>query len=154
MTNAYLTAQGHEQGTIKGDVTAKGREGAIALTTLAHELVSPRDPASGLPTGRLQHKPIVISKVIDQTSPLFLAALVNNETLTSVRIEYWRPEAEASAPYFIVVLTNAGVSDIAFAASADGQSESEQIAFVYQKIVWTYPGTGAFVESDWEAPAA
>ena len=154
MTNAYLTAQGRQQGTFKGDVTAKGREGAIALTTLAHELVSPRDPVSGLPTGILQHKPVTISKVIDQTSPNFLSAMVNNETLSSVRIEFWRPGAEVSAPYFVVVLTNAGISDIAFTASSDGQSETEQIAFTYQTIVWTYPGTGAFVESAWSAPVA
>jgi type VI secretion system secreted protein Hcp len=149
MTNAYLTAQGQQQGALKGDVTAKGREGSVALTTLAHELTSPRDPASGLPTGKLQHKPIVIAKVVDQASPQLLQAMVNNENLTSVRIELWRSGAEVAAPYFVMVLTNATISDIAFATSNDGQSESEQLSFTYQKIVWSYPGSGASVESDW-----
>jgi hypothetical protein len=33
-------------------------------------IVSPRDSASGLPTGKRQHKPIVITKELDKSSPL------------------------------------------------------------------------------------
>ena len=32
-------------------------------------IVSPRDPASGLPTGKRQHNDIVITKPIDKASP-------------------------------------------------------------------------------------
>jgi hypothetical protein len=32
-------------------------------------LASPRDPASGLPTGKRMHKPFVITKYIDKSSP-------------------------------------------------------------------------------------
>jgi len=34
------------------------------------EIVSPRDPASGLPTGKRQHKPFVITKELDKSSPI------------------------------------------------------------------------------------
>jgi len=34
------------------------------------EIVSPRDAASGLPTGKRQHKPFVITKELDKSSPL------------------------------------------------------------------------------------
>jgi len=34
-----------------------------------HGIVSPRDPASGLPTGKRQHGDIVITKEIDKGSP-------------------------------------------------------------------------------------
>lgn len=33
------------------------------------EIVSPRDAASGLPTGKRQHKPFVITKELDKSSP-------------------------------------------------------------------------------------
>jgi hypothetical protein len=31
--------------------------------------ISPRDSASGLPTGKRQHKPFVFTKVIDKSTP-------------------------------------------------------------------------------------
>jgi len=34
------------------------------------EIVSPRDAASGLPTGKRQHKPFVITKELDKSSPV------------------------------------------------------------------------------------
>jgi hypothetical protein len=34
------------------------------------EIVSPRDSASGLPTGKRQHKPLTITKELDRSSPL------------------------------------------------------------------------------------
>jgi len=34
------------------------------------EIVSPRDAASGLPTGKRQHKPFVITKELDKSSPI------------------------------------------------------------------------------------
>src|SRR4051794_22487380 len=58
----------------------------ITVTGLSHEIVSPRDPASGLPTGKRMHKPFVITKEMDKSSPLLLNALNQNENLTSVLI--------------------------------------------------------------------
>lgn len=34
------------------------------------EIISPRDPASGLPTGKRMHKPFVIRKELDKSSPM------------------------------------------------------------------------------------
>ncbi len=36
------------------------------------EIVSPRDAASGLPTGKRQHKPFVITKELDKSTPMML----------------------------------------------------------------------------------
>ncbi|HZF48038.1 MAG TPA: type VI secretion system tube protein Hcp, partial [Polyangiaceae bacterium] len=55
--NAYLKLKGQTQGEIKGSVTQKGREGKIMVIAVSHEIMSPRDPASGLPTGKRMHKP-------------------------------------------------------------------------------------------------
>ncbi len=46
--------------------TIAGRE---ASTPSVSEIVSPRDPASGLPTGKRMHKPFVITKELDKMSP-------------------------------------------------------------------------------------
>ena len=62
--NAYLKLKGQKQGDIKGSVTQKGREGKIMVIAASHDVLSPRDAASGLPTGKRMHKPFVITKVI------------------------------------------------------------------------------------------
>ena len=66
--NAYLTLTGETQGDIKGSVTQAGREDSIMVIATQHEIVSPRDAASGLPTGKRQHKPFVITKEIDKSN--------------------------------------------------------------------------------------
>jgi type VI secretion system secreted protein Hcp len=59
--NAYLSVVGQKQGDIKGSVTQKGREGKIMVIAFTHEIVCPRDPASGIPTGKRIHKPLTTS---------------------------------------------------------------------------------------------
>ena len=36
---------------------------------MSHEIVSPRDPATGLPTGKRQHKPLTIRMEVDKAIP-------------------------------------------------------------------------------------
>src|SRR4029453_16747997 len=91
--NAYLNLTGQKQGDIKGSVTQKGREGKIMVIAVNHEIVSPRDPASGLPTGKRMHKPFVITKELDKASPLLQNALVNNETISEWMLQFWQPSA-------------------------------------------------------------
>ena len=149
---AYLTVHGQKQGDIKGGATEKGREGSIPLISVTYGVERPRDPASGLPTGKRVHMPITVVKLIDQATPGLLQALVSNEVLTSVRIEFWRPAPEAVAPYFIIMLIDAALVGIALEpSSADRSHEYEQVQFTYQKITWTYPETGKSAEDDWVA---
>lgn len=67
--NAYLKLSGKKQGQIKGSVTQKGRENTIMVIAVSHEILSPRDAASGIATGKRMHKPFVITKELDKSSP-------------------------------------------------------------------------------------
>ena len=148
----YLAARGQKQGDIKGGATEKGREGSIPLISVAYDVERSFDPGSGQPTGKRVHKPISVVKVIDRATPTLLQALVSNEILTSVKIEFWWPFPEAVSPYFIISLTNALVVGITLNPSGDDAShEYEQVQFTYQKIAWTYPQTGDSAEDDWIA---
>lgn len=89
--NAFLHLKGVKQGDIKGSVTQKGREGKIMVMAAGHEITVPRDIASWLPTGRRMHKPFVITKELDKSSPLLYQALVNNEILTEWELQCWAP---------------------------------------------------------------
>jgi hypothetical protein len=53
----------------------------------AKAAASPRDAASGLPTGKRQHKPFVITKSVDKASPLLAQAAASGKKLTRVRVK-------------------------------------------------------------------
>src|SRR5262245_26518966 len=94
--NAYLRLKGQKQGEIKGSVTQKGREGSIMVIAVTHEILSPRDPASGLPTGKRMHKPFVVTKELDKSSPLLYSVLVNNENVPEWSLQFWTPQLNAA----------------------------------------------------------
>jgi len=159
--NAYLKLKGQKQGEIKGSVTQKGREGKIAVIAVAHEIISPRDAASGLPTGKRMHKPFVITKELDQSSPHLYSALVNNENIPEWELQFWHPSATgAEKQNYTVKLTNANIASIDFRMDNNKHpdlmkySEYEVIAFTYQKIQWIWTDGGITAEDDWEAPVA
>ena len=73
---ATLMVTGQKQGAFS--------QTPIDVTAVSHEIVSPRDAASGLPTGKRQHKPITITTEWGASTPLFLNALTS-ATRTSRR---------------------------------------------------------------------
>jgi type VI secretion system secreted protein Hcp len=157
--NSYLSLKGQKQGDIKGSVTQKGREGKIMVIAVNHEVVSPRDAASGLPTGKRMHKPFVITKEIDKSSPLLYNVLVNNENIADWELQFWRPSATgAEQQHYTIKLTNANIASINFRMPNNKHpelmkfAEYEEIAFTYQKIEWTWVDGGITAMDDWESP--
>ncbi|WP_437585626.1 type VI secretion system tube protein TssD [Sorangium sp. So ce1000] len=161
---SHLKLKGVTQGPIDGSVTQKGREKTIAIIAVQHQVVSPRDPATGLPSGKRQHKPFVITKELDKSTPLLYNALVNNESIPEWELKFYTPGTAASKNvgkeqnHYTVKLINATVASIDFVMDntrRDAQMpEYERVAFTYQKIVWSYDdGDGAREASDdWETP--
>ena len=159
--NAYLSLKGQKQGDIKGSVTQKGREGKIQVIAVSHDIVSPRDAASGLPTGKRMHKPFVITKELDKSSPLLYNVLVNNEQVTNWELQHWTPSATgAEKQHYTVKLTNATIASIAFRMANNKHpdlmkyTENEEISFTYQKIEWVWVKGGITAMDDWESPLA
>jgi type VI secretion system secreted protein Hcp len=162
--NAYLKLKGQKAGEIKGSVTQKGREGKIMVIAVSHEIVSPRDAASGLPTGKRMHKPFVITKELDKSSPLLYNALTQNENIPEWELQFWTPQLSAATgvgaekQHYTVKLTNANIANISFRMLNNKNpeltryAEYEEIAFTYQKIEWTWVDGGIMAMDDWESP--
>jgi len=129
-----ISATGQKQGAITGKTP-------LPLLSVSHEIISPRDPASGLPTGKRQHKPLVVTMELGPTTPKFLTALVNNENLPTVQIGLLR----SGTPVATIKLTNANVSHYVLS------DQTVQFDFVYQKITWTWLAGGITAQDDWEA---
>lgn len=156
--NSYLSLKGAKQGNIYGSVTQKGRENKIMVIATNHEIVSPRDPASGLATGKLVHQPFVITKEVDKASPLLYNALVNNENIVSWELQFWKPSATgAEVQYYTVKLTNANISSIDMKmpnnkdASLMKLETFEEVAFTYQTIEWIWVDGGITATSNWSS---
>ncbi len=154
--NAYLRLKGAKQGLIKGSVTIAGREESILVLALDHEVISPRDAASGLPTGNRQHKPLTIIKEVDRASPLLLAALCQNENITEWRLDLWRPSlAGKEVQFYTIELANAAIGAIrtemlnnAYPENS-GVKERERITFYYERITWTHQDGGITAMDTW-----
>jgi type VI secretion system secreted protein Hcp len=155
-----MTVKGQQQGDIKGDVTLKGKEGTIQVLAFSHQVISPRDAASGLPIGKRQHSPLIITKKIDKSTPLLMNALVNNENLPTLTLRFYRPiTSGAEQQYYTIKLTNAAVSSIKqymVYSETTGLTgyHLEEVSFTYQKIEWIIEDGGITAEDDWETPVA
>jgi len=157
--NSYLKLKGQKQGDIKGSVTQKGREGKILVMAFDHEVQTPRDPASGLPTGKRMHRPFTITKEIDKSSPLLYSALVNNENLTVWELQCFAAKTSGvEVNTYAVTLTNARIVDITSTMLNNKIPENakmplmEEVSFTYQKIQWTWVSGGITSSDDWESP--
>ena len=163
--NAFLTLAGQKTGAINGSVTQKGRENSILVHAFDLQIISPRDAASGLPTGKRQHQPLTILKEIDQSSPLLWNALVNNENLTTWVLKFFGAArvgigaaGGVESLIYTITLTNASISSI-HESMLDNEVPSnvslpmrQEVAFTYQKIQWTWTDGGITASDDWQSP--
>jgi type VI secretion system secreted protein Hcp len=144
--NIYVSAKGARLGQFKGELPSppKGFENKIPGSKFHYEVISPRDPATGLPMGKRQHRPVTITKEWGAASPQFFQALISNETLTEVIIDFVTPDAKqpgmASGGIILshtIKLTNATVSNISYSTEplpTGGLRLLEDVSFTFQKI--------------------
>ncbi len=117
-------------------ITSMEREGTIECFGFKYDLITPRDEASGMLTGRRQHSPITIIKRIDKSTPLLYKALCQNEPVTSAEFRFYRPSrggAGGEEHFYTILLENGYVSDIGSVGRG-----LERVSFVFQDITWTY----------------
>lgn len=154
--NSYLYVTGETQGDIRGGVTQAGREDSIEVYGFSHEVISPRDAATGLATGKRQHKPLIVVTPIDKSTPLLFYSLTNHENLTDVRLDMYQPSRTGKeVQYFTIELVNASVASIRLESGDDARDPHKAIiTFTYQKIIETWQDGGITAEDDWETPVA
>lgn len=161
----YLRIKGAKQGDIKGSVTQKGREGMIRVIDFDYSVISPRDPASGLATGKRMHKPLTVTMELDRATPLLFQCIAGNETLTDVTLEIWGPQMKAATGTGILVkvaeitLKNGGVASF-HTKLVKGESATEkdllvaEVMLTFQTITITYPEGGTTGFDSWEGNAS
>ncbi len=148
-----MTVHGKKQGNFKGDnLTGKAASNLINVFAYQYSVTSPRDVASGLPTGKRQHHPLVITHELGASSPQFFTAVVNNELLDKVVINFFRTQANGKeVNFYRVTLTNALASE--FKQYSSGSTVLEDISFTFQKIEQQDLTAGTDAIDDWESVA-
>jgi type VI secretion system secreted protein Hcp len=139
-----VTAQGMKQGNIVGN----GPGGKILATKFSYEVTSPRDAATGQASGKRQHKPVTITKEWGAASPQLYQALLTNELLSTVVLEFQGTNQKGmteTAHY--IRLSNATVTDIKRYTSSTG-AELEDVSFTFEVIEIQDAG-GTLVRDDW-----
>lgn len=136
-----MVATGQKSGVIIAD-----RDPQVLCVTFAHSIVSPRDAATGLPTGKRMHKPVTcMVKGFRKPLVKLFGALKQNENLTAVKFSFGGAKATGR-----IDLLNADVA--AIETMTDPTGTYYAISFTYQKITWTDPRTNTVVTDGWEAP--
>jgi type VI secretion system secreted protein Hcp len=160
----YVSITGKKQGKFKGASAGVGRrttKDRIPGIRFELETISPRDAATGLPTGKRQHKPVVITKEWDAASPQLFQALVANEVLSTVLFEFLKTDpAGREVVYFTIKLTDAAVSDIRSHLDLTGTGggrydghELEDVSFTFRTIEITDVESRTSATDDWSSPA-
>jgi len=167
-TPAYMSIEGTTQGNITagaftaesvGNVYQEGHEDQVLVQAFQHEVIIPRDPQSGQPTGPRVHHPVIITKVFDKCSPMLFEALTSGEVLSEVEIQWFRTSmAGKQEHYFTHFLEDAVIVNIGSSmpnCQDPGQAHFthlEDVAMSYRKITWTHEVAGTSGSDDWRVP--
>ncbi len=167
-TPAYMAIEGAKQGNITagansadsmGNRYQEGHEDETTVQAFNHEIIIPRDPQSGQPSGQRVHQPVIITKIYDKSSPLLFAALCSGERLPKVVIKWYMTNMEgAQEHYFTHELEDAMIVDIK-GHSPNAQDPNlahfthmEDVSMTYRMITWTHELAGTSGSDDWRAP--
>lgn len=143
----YVTIDGLKTGRFHGEGKKDSNKGKIVGLEFHSEVTSPRDVATGMPTGKRQHKPITITKEWGAASPQLFNALVTNESLTSVLFEFIDTLADGKEQVVQTVkLTGASISgfrqyigdvgNFIYDSTADSR-KLENVTFYFRTIEMT-----------------
>ncbi len=149
-----VSVTGKVQGKFKGEMIQKGFEGKFAGLGFEQEVISPRDAATGLATGKRQYRPLRIKQAWGPASLQFIAALNANEPL-AVAMDFFAPDAAGMLVLdHTVRLTNATV--VSYKSHADRDDlkapQVDDIELVFQQIeIIDHRGKGNVVDT-WIAP--
>jgi type VI secretion system secreted protein Hcp len=126
------------QGKITGSSTkSKGSldtSDGIECHSFNYAVLSQRDAASGLPSGKRTHKPIVIVREVDEASPLLWQALCTNEAFQTAHLSFAKPSGGGKETiHQTITLTNGTISKIEYAPPLLGKKR-QAITFSYQEL--------------------
>ena len=156
---AHMTLEGENQGSIEGSCDMQGREATILIEAMNHEVRIPRDPQTGLSTGKRIHNAFSVVKVFDKASPKLYQALCTGEHMQNVTLKWYRIDPTGQEEhYFTHTLEDAIIVSVrpwmpnCLDAATESYTHMEEVMFTYKKIRWTWEIDGIEAEDSWLVP--
>jgi len=161
-TPSYLTIEGSRQGLISAGASTRdsvgngyqsGQENRILVQAFSHEM--------SIPPGHQHrvHGPLIVTKVVDKSSPLLNVALATGERLDKCSLALYRTVGEGKQEhYFTFELEDALIVMIECHSPhcQDPQgahlTHLENIHLSYRRITWTHEACGTMGADDWRTP--
>ncbi|MCF5468280.1 Hcp family type VI secretion system effector [Pseudomonas syringae] len=154
--HSYMTITGKAQGLISKDCSSQGSVGGkcqpghldeIMVLSLTHNMAN---------IGNLQHathRPIVITKNVDKSSPLLNQALANRESV-DCKIDFYRTSPGGSQEKFYTIEIKEGLIvdltlDMPHAILQNDAEPQEHLAILYRDIIWTHHTGGTTGWASW-----
>jgi type VI secretion system secreted protein Hcp len=143
----YVSIEGTKQGKFKGESVKEAHKEKIRGFGFFYEVKSPWDAATGQASGKRQHSPITITKPWGAATPQIFQALVTNEVLKRVVIEFVQTTPEGTEEiYHRMTLSEAAIVQLKQYTQAakiseqgvlDEKMELEDVSFSFKRIEMT-----------------
>lgn len=151
---AYMWIKDDGGADIKGSVRIVGREGSVEVVAFAHTVEIPTDGNTGKLTGVRVHKPMMLTKEFDASSPYLYKAVTSGQTLKSIELKWYQiDDAGTEKEYFNMKLDNVKVVSVSPLMhnikdpAHEKDNHLERVALRYEKITWAYKD-GNIIHSD------
>ncbi len=129
---AYIKFDG-----IDGEATDAQHDKWIDVLSTDWGIAMERDAASGLPTGKRQHKPVSVTKPLDKASPKLMEAITTGRFYPTVTIHLTRQIGDSTVTYLEYELKSVSVTSWSTSGDADDRP-TEEVSLNYEEIIMTY----------------
>jgi type VI secretion system secreted protein Hcp len=157
----YLSIVGAQNQKIEGSCSIKGHEGQVLVQAVDLQVEMPRNPQTGLASGKRIHHGMTITKEVDKSSPRLSEALWKGEKLDSVELDFFRITPKGTEEkYYTVTLNGATIVSAVLSVPNCLQPENktlghmETVVFTYEKIICKWINGNIQAEDSWNAPQA
>lgn len=153
---AYLWLTDENGSPMVGSSLVFGREGAIELKSLTHNVNIPVDGNTGRLTGTRIHMPIMIQKEFDRVTPLLFRALSSGKTLKSATIKMYQVnDSGLEQEYFNIILEGVKITSITpdLYPGASTGTHLETLLLRYEKITWKHCEGNVIYSDSWNERA-
>ncbi len=143
-----------------GAFAKESHEDEVLVLAFEHDVVVPTDDRTGERTGNPRHRKLVITKLLDKSTPLLWGALAQNSAMT-VNIEFYRGADAGSGGepvhYYSIELEGAKISQIethspdVMDVRNDNYMAYEKVAFTYNSITWEHEVCSTNATTKWSS---
>lgn len=164
---AYLTLKGNRQGLIAagcntkasiGNTYQSGHEDQILVQGFRHNI---HVPSGGATASQRQHKPLIISKMVDKASPLLNTAMTIGERLLTCRLDFYRTADKGGLElYYTIEVQDALIVNIDALLPNRQRPENaelgmlEELHIAYRKIEWIHHVCSTMGTDQWRTPTS